>query len=311
MALTARRLASKTLRKAGGVVGRIAGKKPKQKNTPLDKARRLADFALRQLERFLRLVVFLLRNLTALFAVLAFFLMMFLLLALLIVAGGVAGFVLMAGGNLGGSGGRRVVSSGSKDIGVSGSGLATDAIQTLGNWMITDLPIYDQTKKYPCPILDSVYGEDKGSLRPDCTGFAQAVVAYMYNDPNVPISYSGDMVRLDGEFATYVKSKGYCEVRDIVTENVKVGDLSPGDMLIYRGSSTGHAEFYMGPSLQFGWGAVQSKFPIENGMWTKQASGAITNNSWGEGHTYTTWYHFLKPGSSSSSSSSTEVGDEE
>lgn len=333
MALTARRLATKAAKKVGKVAGKAAGKagiktpeiKSKSAKQMGKFAGKAAEFALRRMEDALRLAVIILRCATGIFAVIAFFVMLFMVFLLLVLVGGVAGYVAMSDGNLlGPGGGRHTSMGGASDIGRGGATDMEGVVKMFGEWLISDVAKYYDTdmddstdtniERWPCPLLDDVFGgEGKGHMRPDCTGLAAAVVRYAYNDKDAPCTYSGDMVDPNGTFATYVKSKGYADVYVISTDNVNVNDLRPGDMLVYRGSTSGHAEFYIGPNLQFGWGGVQDHYPIQNEGWTRCGT-YIANSPAGGGHSYTVWYKWKDitnkaSGGGSSSSSDDEDSD--
>lgn len=179
----------------------------------------------------------------------------------------------------------------------TGSGDLSKSLESVANWYITDVAVYDQSLYLPSPFTTS-------SVRADCTGFAAAFMSYVAG-VDIPVSYSGEMVYPDGSWAQTVATYGWKAY-----SSDEIGDLQFGDVLVAHSGSLystkgQHAEIYVDESHTFGWGSVQTTYPKSNTI-TKSTSGGHVHFM-DSGHDYITIYRYegaINNDSGSSSSGS-------
>lgn len=177
----------------------------------------------------------------------------------------------------------------------TGSGDLSKSLESVANWYITDVAVYDQSLYLPSPFTTS-------SVRADCTGFAVAFMSYVAG-ADIPISYSGEMVYPDGAWAQTVAPYGWKAY-----SSDEIGDLQFGDVLVAHSGSLystkgQHAEIYVDESHTFGWGSVKTSYPINNSISKSTFGGHV--HFMDSGHDYITIYRYegATNGNSGSSSS--------
>lgn len=179
----------------------------------------------------------------------------------------------------------------------TGSGDLSKSLESVANWYITDVAVYDQSLYLPSPFTTS-------KVRADCTGFAAAFMSYVAG-VDIPVSWSGEMVYPDGSWAQTVATYGWKAY-----SSDEIGDLQFGDVLVAHSGSLystkgQHAEIYVDESHTFGWGSVQTTYPKSNTI-TKSTSGGHVHFM-DSGHDYITIYRYegaINNDSGSSSSGS-------
>ena len=197
-------------------------------------------------------------------------------------AGGVAGASLGAGGSY-----------------MQSDGSVVNAIMTLGQWMIDDVAVYSQTSTVVCPYLSELDADGnivtEGTMRPDCSGFAHAIVRYLANEKGykaasspVPLGGSSGYIVQNGAWCNKLESLGWVFLS---SKDMQVSDLQAGDMMVRNG----HVEFYMGEGKTWGWGTVQKQIP-KNANVVKNGSEFMIWTTGG----YTTIYRYIGSGASSS-----------
>ena len=128
-------------------------------------------------------------------------------------------------------------------------------LEEVANWYIENIATYNQSLKVSSPFTTS-------QVRADCTGFAVAYMSYV-SGVDIPISYSGAMVHVNGSWAKEVSNNGW-----IAYSADDIDTLQPGDVLVADSSivySKGdHAEIYVSETETFGWGSKKTKYPTNS-----------------------------------------------
>lgn len=166
-------------------------------------------------------------------------------------------------------------------VGTSNGDLSK-SLEDISNWYITDVAVYDQTLYLQSPFTTS-------QVRADCTGFAVAFMSYVAG-VDIPISWSGEMVYPDGDWAQGVAAYGWKAY-----SSDEIGELQFGDVLVAHSGSLystkgEHAEIYVDESHTFGWGSVQTTYPKSNTI-TKSTFGGHVHFM-DSGHDYITIYRY-------------------
>lgn len=155
------------------------------------------------------------------------------------------------------------------------------SLQRLAEYFIENAGEYNQSSYLSVPFIDR-------QVRKDCTGFATAFMHMISG--NVPESYTGEMIDINGSWANSIKEAGW--IGYTVDEIGSVNDLKPGDILVEHNSGTsGHAEIYVDATHTFGWGSQQTHYPLDKTI-VDTSSG--NKKSFGDGYhkNYTVVYRY-------------------
>ena len=145
------------------------------------------------------------------------------------------------------------------------SGDVLGKLEELSEFFISDVHEYSWSSYVKIPFLNN------DSFRKDCSGFASA---YMYYVSGVNLGSPGTGEMIGNSFKTSAANAGW-----IAYDASEIGDASnllPGDVLVEHISGTnGHAEIYIDPTHTFGWGQVQSHYPLDKIISNNNVGGRV------------------------------------
>lgn len=280
-------------------VGKATGKAAKATYKTAKLAVKTTKFAIKLAIAAIKLVILVIKLIAAVLAVLGVIgVILLLLLIFLVVA--IIGSYMSIGlfDGVGSSGQQQQTESGTSLIDANHN--IVIALREMANSYISQVIVYDQGLYTD---VDSI----NGSVRADCTGFAQAVFRLVINetgvnDPQVskiPLNTSKVLCKQPGEegseknnWLTALPPLGFaCYTSNEMT----LEDLQEGDCLV----AYGHAAFYVDETHQFGWGGDGITAYPRGGAFSYDSANHCFKMS-GSDKKYTMIYRYIGTGSGSS-----------